>query len=122
MKPKTTKKPTPRRPEAGIKQTKNSPLTEGGTADARALTQMRGSVHGNWMDQARTAQEFKSAARGAILRRPPSIYQPSIQGHHIEAVEMILVKLSRILNGDPNHEDHWDDIAGYAHLGKNGHV
>ena len=19
-------------------------------------------------------------------------------------------------NGDPNHKDHWDDVAGYAHI------
>ena len=33
-----------------------------------------------------------------------------------EAIHMILVKLSRILYGNPNHKDHWDDIAGYAEL------
>lgn len=33
-----------------------------------------------------------------------------------EAIHMILVKLSRILYGDANHVDHWDDIAGYATL------
>ena len=33
-----------------------------------------------------------------------------------EAIHMILVKLSRILYGNPNHKDHWDDIAGYATL------
>ena len=33
-----------------------------------------------------------------------------------ESIHMILVKLSRILYGDPNHKDHWDDIAGYATL------
>jgi hypothetical protein len=33
-----------------------------------------------------------------------------------ESIHMILVKLSRILYGDPNHVDHWDDIAGYATL------
>ena len=33
-----------------------------------------------------------------------------------EAIHMILVKLSRILYGNSNHADHWDDIAGYAQL------
>ncbi|CAB4127839.1 hypothetical protein UFOVP96_20 [uncultured Caudovirales phage] len=33
-----------------------------------------------------------------------------------ESVHMILVKLSRILYGDANHADHWDDISGYAQL------
>ena len=34
------------------------------------------------------------------------------------ALEMIYLKLARIICGDPNHADHWDDIAGYAMLGK----
>ncbi len=33
-----------------------------------------------------------------------------------ESLEMIANKISRILNGDPNHKDSWDDIAGYAQL------
>lgn len=33
-----------------------------------------------------------------------------------EALEMIALKIGRILNGDPNYPDHWHDIAGYAKL------
>jgi hypothetical protein len=33
-----------------------------------------------------------------------------------EALDMIAHKIGRILAGDPNHADHWDDIAGYARL------
>ena len=29
---------------------------------------------------------------------------------------MIALKLSRILSGQSNFKDHWDDIAGYAKL------
>ncbi len=32
------------------------------------------------------------------------------------ALDMIALKLGRIVAGDPNHRDHWDDIAGYARL------
>jgi hypothetical protein len=32
------------------------------------------------------------------------------------AVQMILVKLARIVNGDPNYPDNWHDIIGYAKL------
>jgi len=35
---------------------------------------------------------------------------------HKESIEMILHKISRIVNGDPNHIDSWEDIAGYATL------
>lgn len=33
-----------------------------------------------------------------------------------EALEMIVHKIGRILNGDPNWADSWVDIAGYAQL------
>lgn len=33
-----------------------------------------------------------------------------------EALEMIAHKIGRILNGDPNYDDSWRDIAGYAQL------
>lgn len=33
-----------------------------------------------------------------------------------EALDMIAHKIGRILAGDPNFKDHWDDIAGYARL------
>ena len=34
----------------------------------------------------------------------------------IEALDMICHKIARIINGDPNHLDSWQDIAGYARL------
>lgn len=34
------------------------------------------------------------------------------------ALDMILLKIARIVCGDPNFDDHWDDIAGYAMLGR----
>lgn len=33
-----------------------------------------------------------------------------------EALEMIVHKIGRIINGDPNYDDSWVDIAGYAQL------
>jgi hypothetical protein len=32
------------------------------------------------------------------------------------AIQMICVKLARIVNGDPNYRDNWHDIIGYARL------
>ena len=32
------------------------------------------------------------------------------------ALDMIAVKISRILSGNPSHKDSWVDIAGYAKL------
>ena len=33
-----------------------------------------------------------------------------------EALEMLALKIARILNGDPNYADSWHDVAGYATL------
>lgn len=35
---------------------------------------------------------------------------------HEETLDMIMVKVARILNGDPDYIDNWHDIAGYASL------
>ena len=39
-----------------------------------------------------------------------------LNAFHKEALDMIQHKIGRILNGDPNLIDSWDDIAGYAKL------
>lgn len=36
-----------------------------------------------------------------------------------EALDMILHKIARIINGDASHIDSWRDIAGYATLAQN---
>ena len=36
--------------------------------------------------------------------------------HQKEALHMIVHKIARIINGDPNHRDGWVDISGYATL------
>lgn len=33
-----------------------------------------------------------------------------------EALDMIALKISRILSGQSHHDDHWRDISGYATL------
>lgn len=66
----------------------------------------REKTHGSYAMQAHTSQVLKGIMRGKILR-----------ARQQEALEMICVKISRILNGDPLTKDHWDDIAGYAKLG-----
>lgn len=40
----------------------------------------------------------------------------SLAADQKEALEMIAHKVGRILNGDPNYDDSWIDIAGYATL------
>lgn len=68
----------------------------------------RGKRYGKFVDHARIAQAFK-----LVVRNNSSVAMEAI---HWEAVDMILHKLARILNGDPNYADSWHDIAGYAIL------
>lgn len=79
-----------------------------------ALTNERKNHHGDWFKQSECANELKDRMRGQRNWHALKPYQA-------EALDMIATKISRILEGDPNHEDHWDDIAGYAFLGKGGH-
>lgn len=78
------------------------------------LTDERKSTHGDWKAQALLSNDLK-----AEMHRRPN-WQGLSPGQR-EALDMIAVKISRILSGDPDHADHWDDIAGYAYLGKGGH-
>lgn len=39
-----------------------------------------------------------------------------LQADQREALRMIATKISRMLNGDPDYDDNWRDIAGFATL------
>ena len=68
----------------------------------------RGKTHGCWAQQAGVAQELKAVIRSGD--------RGQLSKSQREALEMIAHKISRILCGDPDHKDHWVDIAGYATL------
>jgi hypothetical protein len=80
------------------------------------LIQERHETHGDFKDNARLSQYLKELFRdeegwallGTVRR---------------EALDMIALKISRILSGKADESDHWDDIAGYARLAAaGGHV
>jgi len=70
----------------------------------------RQKTHGNFSDHASVTQELK----GVLQRNPDLIAKLSVTQR--ESIEMIFHKVGRILAGDPNFKDHWDDISGYAML------
>ena len=45
-------------------------------------------------------------------------YMGKLRPSHKQALIVITLKISRILAGNQDHEDHWHDIAGYATLGE----
>ena len=67
----------------------------------------RAPVHGEFNENSRATWEMLRAMQRE--RNWPILPDP--QRH---ALYMIAHKMARILAGDPSHEDHWDDIAGYA--------
>jgi hypothetical protein len=69
----------------------------------------RRSKYGDYSDNARVTQCMMNVLMTGVRSNDMNDMQR-------EAVHMILHKLSRIANGDPNHQDSWDDIAGYARL------
>lgn len=82
------------------------------------LTNERKSTHGDWGQQSDTAHRLKSEMH---FTRITGAGWDNLTVSQKEALDMIAVKISRILSGNPNEPDHWDDIAGYAFLGKGGH-
>lgn len=71
----------------------------------------RHSRYGTYMEVAKTSQLLKEILAEAMVKNPIEI------SHDMnESLDMICNKLSRIVNGDPNYDDSWHDIAGYATL------
>lgn len=76
----------------------------------RTLIAERGKTHGpDAIHQLGHAQALKRA----IGHRE----NPNLTLAEKEAMDMIAVKLSRLVNGEPIG-DHWDDIIGYAAIGR----
>jgi hypothetical protein len=73
------------------------------------ILEEREATHGSYENVAITAQHIKIAMRAGIN------YE-EIDPVLMESLDMIASKISRIVNGDSNYKDHWDDIAGYALL------
>jgi hypothetical protein len=79
--------------------------------DVKATLAERGNRYGSFDGHAEIAQRLK-----AITRHFEAVRACDLQADQREALEMIMHKVARILNGDPNYIDNWVDIAGYATL------
>lgn len=80
-----------------------------GPVELAAMLSERGKRYGKFVDHAAVTQQLK-----AVMRLHGNWF--NLAGDQMEALEMIQHKIGRILNGDPNYADSWDDIAGYAKL------
>jgi len=70
----------------------------------------RKKTHGNFPDNARISQMLKQVARTA-----PN--WDNMNDSQRESFDLQASKWGRILAGDHNFTDHWDDLVGYATLG-----
>jgi hypothetical protein len=71
----------------------------------------RGKTYGKFIEGAEIMQMTKRLVRNYIAQRGTEL-----AFDQLEAIDMILHKLGRIINGNPDHTDNWVDIAGYATL------
>ena len=79
------------------------------TQSTEEILKARGAVYGDFTTHAEITQSLKRALRVMT-------YHSKLNDVHREALEMIVHMIGRILNGDPNYRDSWDDIAGFAKL------
>lgn len=80
--------------------------------NTKEILNERKKTHGFFVSNGITIQRLKDTARLGDS-------WPRMTEAQREAVDMILHKVGRIVNGDPFVADHWDDISGYAMLAKN---
>ena len=75
------------------------------TLDARAVE------YGKFIEGAEVMQMLKRVVLNALNNRDKTLAHDQA-----EAMDMIIHKIGRIINGNPDVVDHWLDIAGYAQL------
>jgi hypothetical protein len=75
------------------------------TLDARAVD------YGKFIEGAEVMQMLKRVVQNALNNRDKVLAHDQA-----ESMDMIIHKIGRIINGNPDVVDHWLDIAGYAKL------
>lgn len=82
--------------------------------DTVVLLAERGSTHGPYSLHAEITQRLTMTMAEAGYKN-----WTNLSHAQKEALHMIAHKIGRILAGNPDYADHWDDIAGYAKLVSN---
>lgn len=80
-------------------------------ADVAKILEERGNRYGNFLEHAIVCQSLKTVINNALGHRGKWLAPDQRQ-----SLEVICDKIARIINGDPDYEDNWVDIAGYAQL------
>jgi hypothetical protein len=99
-------------PEAHILESKLNDAGESTSDSIDSTLAQRGTRYGSFKDHAQLAQDLKYT----LAKRGFYEGTDKFNSVHRESMDMILHKIARIVNGDPNYDDSWRDIAGYAQL------
>ena len=78
-------------------------------SDIKKTLRARGQRYGDFAGHARISQTLKDVMRDTKGWDRLNVSQR-------ESLEMVAHKIGRILNGDPDYDDSWVDIAGYTQL------
>jgi hypothetical protein len=92
-------------------QGKDKPKPEPEVSVVDKVLDAREDQYGSFMQGADIAVRIKGIMHNAIARKDMHLYPDQLL-----ALDMIAVKISRIVNGNASHRDSWLDIAGYAKL------
>lgn len=79
--------------------------------DTNEILNERGKRYGKYIEQCEISRELRETINRAIGERALEL-----AADQEDALMMICVKISRILNGDPDYVDNWRDISGYSTL------
>jgi hypothetical protein len=96
-------------PEAPAEMTWTATANDQG--EIVALLTERGHEYGPFRDGAALMQGMKR-----LMADHARAHDKTFSDDQWEALEMIVHKIGRIVNGNPDKVDHWKDIAGYAML------
>jgi hypothetical protein len=81
------------------------------TSDVDAILDSRAKDYGKFIEGAEIMQMLKRVVHNYIEKRgTPLAFDQR------EAIDMIIHKLGRIINGNPDKVDSWRDVAGYSTL------
>lgn len=81
------------------------------TDDITTVLTERGNRYGPFVGHANVTQALKIVIADELRHRNKVLARDQQ-----EALDMICHKIGRIINGDPDYDDSWVDIAGYAKL------
>lgn len=71
----------------------------------------RNRTYGDFYFQSKVSVELRQ-----FIMKQLALRKKSLAHDQQEALDMICMKISRIINGSADHHDTWHDIAGYASL------